>query len=104
MRMNQEISKEDFTKQRDKIEDILLNLQNQIIELKEINKQSIDKKERLIYIKDYLGDKLKSPEGIDDEIIKQFLKQVTIKENGEISIILDGDFSFTFKKDVLADA
>jgi len=34
-------------------------------------------------------------------MIKHFLKEVIVKEDGEITIILDGGFSFAFKKGLL---
>ncbi|MEA4987651.1 MAG: recombinase family protein [Anaerovorax sp.] len=99
MRMNDEISKEEFITQKEKIDDIIDSIHKQIIELEEKDKERIDKKERLINIKKFLGEKLKSPDGITDEIIQQYLKEITIKEDGEVLITLDGDFSFAFKKE-----
>ena len=96
--MNDEISKEEFAKQKEKMESILLNLKNQIFEFEKSFKEVIDKKNRLLSIKDFLYEKLKSAEGIDNEIINHFLKEVIIKEDGGVAIILDGDFNFMFDK------
>jgi len=46
--------------------------------------------------KNYLGNKLKSTEGINDEIIEQFLEEITIGEDGKVVITLNSGFSFTF--------
>ena len=99
MRMNGEISKDEFIFQKEKIEDVIGNLRNQIIKFEERGKESVDKKKRLLLIKGFLGAKLNSPEGIDEEIIKHFLKEVLIKKKGEVAIILDGGLSFLYKRD-----
>ena len=80
------------------MESILSNLHNQIYEFEESFKGVTDRKKRLLYIKEFLGEKLKNAEGIDDEIINHFLKEVIIKEDGGVAIILDGDFNFMFDK------
>ena len=80
------------------MESILLNLHNQIYEFEKSFKEVIDKKNRLLSIKDFLNEKLKNAEGIDDEIINHFLKEVIIEEKGDVAIILDGGFNFMFDK------
>ncbi len=99
MRMNEEIIKDEFIKQKEKVEGLIENFRSQIHEIGGKSKELIDKKSRLLFIKDFLGDKLKNPEGIDEEIIKCFLKEVLIKKNGEVAIKLDGDLTFLYKRD-----
>jgi oligoendopeptidase F len=99
MRMNGEITKDEFIKQKEKIEEVIVNFRNQIKELEVKSSESVDKKKRLLFIKDFLGDKLKNPEGIDEEIIKHFLKEILIKKNGEVAITLDGGLTFLCQRD-----
>lgn len=99
MRVNDEISKEDFIKQREKIDDVIDNIKKQTYELQEKKVEQVNKKERLLNIKNFLGNKLQSPDGITDEIIEQFLEEITIEEDGQVIIALNSGFSFTFKKE-----
>lgn len=100
MRVSGEITKDEFISQKEKIEDVIVKFRNQIKELEVQSSELVDKKKRLILIKDFLGDKLKSPDGIDEEIIKYFLKEVLIKKNGEVAITLDGGLIFLCQRDV----
>ncbi len=47
-----------------------------------------------------LGNNLKSPEGINDEIIEQFLEEITIGEDGKVVITLNSGFSLPLKRKV----
>ncbi|MDD4378298.1 MAG: recombinase zinc beta ribbon domain-containing protein, partial [Eubacteriales bacterium] len=99
MRVNGEINKDEFISQKEKIEGVIENFRNQIHEIAGKSTELVDKKKRLLFIKDFLGDKLKSPDGIDEEIIKNFLKEVLIKKNGGVAITLDGGLTFLCQRD-----
>ncbi|MDD4564251.1 MAG: recombinase family protein [Eubacteriales bacterium] len=99
MRVNAEITKDEFVMQKEKLEGVIENFRKQTKELEVKSSELVDKKKRLLLIKDFLGDKLKSPEGIDEEIIKHFLIEVLIKKNGEVAITLDGGLTFLCKRD-----
>lgn len=98
MRMDDEITKEEFNKQKQKIDEQLNEIDEQIDLFEEKNKNLKDKKERMSNIQNILQKKIFDFNEIDEEIIGHFLKKITVKDNDELDIVLNGDYEYIARK------
>lgn len=90
------LSKSEFLIKKEDYDNKMKSLNEQIDLFEEKNKNIINKKKRLEDIKDLLQNKFKDT--FDEEIIEYFLKEIVVKENEELDIVLNGDFEYIANK------
>ena len=92
------ISKNDFITKKQEFESKLSSIEEQISYYEDKNKNIVDKKRRLEGIHRILQNDIENKENLDEEIIEYFLKEISVKDNGELDIVLNGDFEYIAKK------
>jgi len=84
------ITKEEFKIKNDEYNEQLNTIDMQITELENKHKAIMDKKQRLIDIQNTLKTDLSNKDGITDEIIENFVKEIIVYPNRTLTITLDG--------------
>lgn len=90
------LSKSEFLNKKEDYDNKMNSLNGQIELFEEKNKNLINKKIRLEQIQELVQNK--SNDSFDKEIIEYFLKEIIVKENEELDIVLNGDFEYIANK------
>jgi len=81
MRMDGEITKEEFAINREKLENEIDKLKREIDKINDQNKDTLNRKERIQKIEEYLNKKVVDKQEISEEIIEYFLDKIIVYDD-----------------------
>lgn len=88
------ITKEEFMRKKKELDDQIEKINEELNVLTVKNDDIYNKKEKLFSIQKHLEKKFNSPDDIDDELIKEFIDKIIVKNKNEVEIYFNfGDNS-----------
>ncbi|MDF2612564.1 MAG: hypothetical protein K0S71_350 [Clostridia bacterium] len=92
------LSKEEFRRKKESLDNESLSITNLIAEYENKNKNLKDKKQRLLKIQNLAQIQIRNKDEITDEMIKDSVNKIIVHNNEEITVILNGNFQIQSQK------